>query len=50
MKGGAGCPGPAAPLRADRGQRDGQSHLATEGERVKERQINRCKINGDELV
>lgn len=30
MEGGGGCPGPAVPLRADRGQHDGQNHLTTE--------------------
>lgn len=50
MKGGGGCPGPAGPLHEDRGQRDGQSRLATEGDRVKERQKHKCKINDDENV
>lgn len=35
MKGGGGCPGPAAALRAGRGQRDGQSRLSAEGEWMK---------------
>lgn len=47
MKGGGGCPAPAAPLREDRGQRDGQSRLTTDDERVKERQKHKCKINDD---
>lgn len=38
MEGGGGCPGPAVSLRADRGQHDGQNHLTTEGELMRERQ------------
>lgn len=33
MEGGGGSPGPAVPLRADRGQRGAQNRLTTEGER-----------------
>ncbi len=47
MEGGGGCPGPAAPLRADRGQHDGQNHLTTEGEWMWERQKKNSKIKDD---
>lgn len=42
--GGGGCPGPAASLRADRGQHDGQNHLTTEGEAMRERQKNKKRM------
>ena len=35
MEGGGGSPGPAVPLRADRGQRGAQNRLTTEGERMR---------------
>lgn len=37
MEDGGGCPGPAARLRADRGQRDGRNHLTTEGKWMREK-------------